>query len=132
MDNPNTSKILYEYGIRSYIVEGVKIHKNKDGYAYVPVNMEIWHALRAYQDEQRKKGVPIMSVPGWRDRDYDFKETNYTFAIHTNDPCMRCVVYNCEEPGPRTPFTHDLKVVGRFTNFRWRDGYPKETQKQTI
>jgi hypothetical protein len=85
-----------------------------------------WHALRAYQDEQRKKGEPIKpnECKPMR-RDYGLPDVTFQYypcPDYPNDPPQ----VNLFNPG--TVWAH-----AKFTNFRWRPGHgPKETLNQSI
>lgn len=82
---------------------------------------ECWGYLRAYQDEQRKKGVPIeiqtfdMSK-SWHSRDYNHVDekgntvNNFFFGTYT--------------PNIQQRFNENFTAY--FKNFRWRPGHPKK------
>lgn len=84
---------------------------------------EEWQALRAYQDAERKKGVPInMSDEKrefWYLRDYDFIHEDGTVEKYTFDSVEGQPVINVD---------WNFLLTGQFTNFRWKAGYPKGGQ----
>lgn len=131
-------KEAYHAGQRAYIRDGYNVigttvfGKMVTYQEVLNSDMDIWHALRAYQDAERKKGRDCYkehSPDGlnWNDRGYNVNgnghHTNFFFSFDWRKPVIE--VYHCdgsgyedEEPGP----------IGQFTNFRWRAGYPKKAQ----
>jgi hypothetical protein len=122
---------MYEKGQRAYIREGVDdlggweshIVMNPDGsFRHYENNLlPQWYALRAYQDEQRKKGEPIVLPEysaSWHGMDYGTHDLNFMFFSENRRPIIHA--YEVRLPG---------KKVARFTNFRWRPGHgPKPLQ----
>lgn len=110
------TKYQHDKGTRAYLsFQGNKFLQDSDGnmwpvYSTDEESVKDWHALRAYQDAERKKGVPItLSHHGelrWFQRDY----SNFNFlTTYSYEPYILC-------------------DKARFTNFRWRAGYPKGGQ----
>ena len=115
----------YEQGFRAYVyADGKHFYKHQEtGMEHkVYGTMDQWHALRAYQDEQRKKGVPIL----WEQVPYDFVEdlaTAYQAVSGRMDGTFTIRGYT------------DLLSKhphGQFTNFRWREGYPKKNDHYAV
>ena len=108
----------YNKGERAYMsFQGSMFLQDIDGnmwpvYSTDNASVQDWHALRAYQDEQRKKGVSIncFQIPRFADRDQVIKDVEYIFGFNQDDPEIRV-------------FSDSL--IAKFTNFRWREGYPK-------
>jgi murein tripeptide amidase MpaA len=77
-----------------------------------------WHALRAYQDEQRKKGEPIIMTDNEAlqfSRLCLRSETQFNYVhAYTGQPGIQSIT-------PLKPYGQ--RVNGRFTNFRWRPGH---------
>lgn len=82
------------------------------------LDTEKWHALRAYQDAERKKGVPIvMTIPE--------AQANWFHLDCHHDG----ILYNFHAMPKRYGIAPEITVghdLAKFTNFRWRAGYPKE------
>lgn len=131
MDNAMIER-LYNRGIRAYVSDRgnyfdeppIDPDDPDDGgatpfaWAYKD-GEEMWHALRAYQDAERKKGTQIkMYIGEWHHRDYKWPEgTNVVFCLTAAD-----------EPRIYLMSKHTEVEIGKFTNFRWRAGYPKGGQ----
>lgn len=81
---------------------------------------EMWHALRAYQDEQRKKGEPInfRKTPqfhyGWRM--LNVGEYHKIYSDWMGYPHI--MLLESYKPDENT-----RQNLGQFTNFRWRPGH---------
>lgn len=111
---------MYGIGWRAYDI-GSRIFKNINTGSVnecVGHGKLQWHALRAYQDAERKKGVPIL----WDDIANDFMEdfnTDYQSPIGRMDGTF--VLKAWTDLSSKAPH-------GQFTNFRWRAGYQKGGQ----
>lgn len=87
-------------------------------------HIEFWQAIRAYQDEQRKKGVMIPRTRGWD----NMSTGQFWFTSPTEKDITEPIVkvydghYDEEESKP----------IGQFTNFRWKAGYPKNEIRTTM
>jgi hypothetical protein len=95
---------MYNGNIRSVIRDGVKLFadmNHPDKIAWTG-HYKIWQALRAYQDEQRKKGEII-------------RVENYI----QGQRLTRLIPGLAYRPDGSVFFTF---YGGRFTNFRWRPG----------
>jgi hypothetical protein len=119
----------FDKGWRAYQkTDGKPFFQSQDGEEFkVYGTMDVWHALRAYQDEQRKKGVPITydSVEDQLPEPYVSEGVMATYLCQFGGGVE---IQLAKYKGPR----ERTYRIARFTNFRWREGYPKETQKQTI
>jgi hypothetical protein len=124
MDNVKYTSEAYESGLRAYEKLGEMCWQWTEGGIYRKVDaheVKDWHSLRAYQDEQRKKGVPIVMSS---EEAIEFgrlchripTQFNYVNA-YTGHPGIQSIT-------PQKPYGQI--VNGRFTNFRWREGYPKQ------
>ena len=113
-------KQRYDEGMRACLLPGdvhVYTYQNVDKYFPV-INPDLWIDLRAYQDEQRKKGEPIVMSS---DEALEFgrlchripTQFNYVHAF-TGHPGIQSIT-------PQKPYGQI--VNGRFTNFRWRHGH---------
>jgi hypothetical protein len=118
---------LYTSGIRAFKRGDedctVTWFQKSDGSRWPHEGSFIWDRLRAYQDEQRKKGEPITLFIGeWHNRDYVQKEgQEVIFALN-----------HLDRPEIRT-FSRATEGVAKFTNFRWRPGHgQKEKAKVRI
>jgi hypothetical protein len=123
--------------ISAYYSSGLRAYQNLDGGLFLQelsapfqkyetdVPSEFWHALRDYQDEQRKKGEPILI--GTKDRmnflsnDYDTPDMQVQFSYEgVGAPCVYIFGTNNY---------HAIFAHAKFTNFRWRPGHgPIKTQ----
>lgn len=114
---------MYVSGFRSallHTVEGDDIHAFSNSSGYHPVEEpDIWHALRAYQDEQRKKGEPISAKDFYNKcyGDYSLKDISFEFRLGGMSgnglPYINCF----------GPYNYPaIACHARFTNFRWRPG----------
>jgi hypothetical protein len=122
-------EVLYNRGGRAYIVDNAMIFQYPEYYKYADgTNLTTWHALRAYQDEQRKKGEPIrFDAPlgetylPWNRRTYG----EFWFGSRATRPGEKrqpvIEVFSFDH-------AHILKnQIARFTNFRWKPGHgPKK------
>jgi len=112
---------MYNEGIRSYVdSEGDVLHQDKDGNQWEPGYLETWKVLRAYQDEQRKKGEPIVFTDWdaenrWLNRDHgEIGVYRSSFAVRQEwDQTKRPRIYAFDRE-------HCSAI---FTNFRWRPGH---------
>lgn len=115
---------MYDQGIRAYCwVDGktkVTFLQDKDGEVIPHEGIYIWPSLRAYQDEQRKKGEPMVMTLSWRPKSYP----GFKFGDMFDGYDLRPAIYvNPVESGG-----HLVGYTGMFTNFRWRPGHgPKAT-----
>jgi hypothetical protein len=120
---------MYESGFRSVLLYSgeSEIHAFSNSEGYHPVEEpDIWHALRAYQDEQRKKGEPILVSPmgaldasKWYHRSYKTQDTTFEFRFGThshNDSKPWINIFSAKN-------YHGVWCHARFTNFRWRPGH---------
>lgn len=131
MDNYAAAVADYNAGYRAYInQDGEKIFNNAEGQGQYasPRREDEWHALRAYQDEQRKKGVPIVfnytkAIKDWFPWDTLLDGRLYNFCGDGTWPKIEPII---------NIITDDGTVVSRFTNFRWREGYPKQVSTEHI
>jgi hypothetical protein len=122
----------YEAGWRAYEnFDGLAVYFKDGVYHNTPISLQklAWSALRAYQDEQRKKGVPIVfpdwgAENSWLSRDHgEIGVYRSSFAIRQEwDQTKRPRIYAFDRE----------HCSGMFTNFRWREGYPKEKHKVRI
>jgi hypothetical protein len=114
------NEMIFDYnnGIRAYQTEEAfkfffeDTSTGRQEWAITLREVDHWHALRAYQDEQRKKGVPIAGTGGeYWDALPSGPQRGFTFHSLGNIP--RIYVYS----GLNNP------PIGQFTNFRWRPGH---------
>lgn len=114
VDNQTISE--YNKGWRAYInYDGKMIFQDtRDGFisGSEDIDVDKWHALRAYQDAKRKKGLPIeinaKSANSWL-------TLSYGHFLSGN-------ILRAATPGIDV-FNQNGIIIGRFTNFRWRAGY---------
>lgn len=118
MDKFRDDAILaYDQGTRAYAKDTGSVFQKADGTQVSVRVWGLWHALRAYQDAERKKGVPItMYIADWQNRDY-FQNEGQLLVFHLD-----------KEDRPHIIARGKIDPIGRFTNFRWRAGYPKGGQ----
>ena len=137
MDIDGIIEMDYNDGVRAYRVDGCMVLHNSTGMQSFdelePMSKTAmyfakrWHALRAYQDEQRKKGEPIewvgseaeyRIINSWLGRDYSVGHVSFSFTVkHSLTPDMRhpnVLVWDTSQ---------NDKVIAKFTNFRWRPGH---------
>jgi hypothetical protein len=125
-------EVLYNRGGRAYIVDNAMIFQYPEYYKYADgTNRVTWHALRAYQDEQRKKGEPIRirgydEADKWREnhRKADVRPP-FFFGSYAENPDLN--EYSCDIPYIKH-YASDGSDLGFFTNFRWRPGHGPEKQ----
>jgi len=134
-------KQRYDEGMRACLLPGdVHVYTYQKVDKYFPViNPDLWMDLRAYQDEQRKKGEPIK---------YDFTKINEIW-YGRNHIADGIKYHYCGASMGANKITPEIVLLpgakmgdfpitgseyGGFKNFRWRPGHvPKgETLKQTI
>ena len=132
MDN-EMIKRLYDRGIRAYVSDrGIYFDEppidpddpNDGGatpFAWAYKDGEaMWHSLRAYQNEQRKKGEPIVlshhGIVRWYNNDYSSNGNTFAFDEVDSRP-MIAVIDQYSSAG-----------LARFTNFRWRPRHPRCSQ----
>ena len=109
MDKFRDDAILaYDQGTRAYVKPTGSIFQKSDGSQVSVRTWPLWESLRAYQDEQRKKGEPIR-WPQLKDRKKWYANTYEEFRFECiND--MPCIDVH-------------KNVIGGFKNFRWRPGH---------
>lgn len=113
----------YNKGERAYMsFQGNMFLQDIDGnmwpvYSTDDASVKEWHALRAYQDAERKKGVPI---------EINAKSANSWLTLSYGH-FLSGSIMKASTPGIDVFDTCGV-IIGRFTNFRWRAGYPKGGQ----
>jgi hypothetical protein len=124
---------LYNKGWRAYFHSGCggQVYFKDGVFKNIVLNtrnsVRVWEALRAYQDEQRKKGEPI---------NYDFQEINENWYGRTHIADGIKYHYCGSSAGDKiTPeivllagaSMGDFPITGGehggFKNFRWRPGH---------
>lgn len=118
-------KQRYDEGMRACLLHGdvhVYTYQNVDKYFPV-INPDLWMDLRAYQDEQRKKGEPIL---------VEHLPKNWFYSTYrTNKDTEFIFGWNSKNWIPNNPrvqvhyryYFGGIDPVGQFTNFRWRPGH---------
>lgn len=111
---------LYTSGIRAYHRVDDKGHsvtyfQKADGSRWPHEGVYVWDSLRSYQDAERKKGVPIEIAA---------KYSN-TWLMLSDGHFLSGSIMKASTPGIDVFDTCGV-IMGRFTNFRWRAGYPKQ------
>lgn len=110
----NTSENWYKVGERAYLLStGEKVFRNGDSMIMAGNTWDTdWDNLRAYQDEQRKKGETI-TLRGTDAEDWCLMDDTNGFYFRVEGIWPEIYV----EDGYNGP------VIGKFTNFRWRPGH---------
>lgn len=123
MDKLTFAKTHYNNGYRAYYRDGGLVFTHPKHYPQYASDPEYWHALRAYQDAERKKGVPIHFEWGMEKKWPGFEVCGISRG---HNYLMPAILVNpvYEEDGSC------YVATGQFTNFRWRAGYPKAVHCQ--
>jgi hypothetical protein len=124
MDKVKIARSWYDKGARAYEHDRPMIRDHTG--EFLPVFsvhvLAVWYELRRYQDEQRKKGVPITAKEFYNTSpgDYSLKDISFEFRLGGMSgnglPYINCFK-SYKYPA--------IACHARFTNFRWREGYPK-------
>ena len=117
-------KIAYDRGIRAYYRDGEPefIDQRFPDANYVWSSLGNWIALRAYQDEQRKKGEPIGRIEGWKGK-------SHVSQNEEGKPCEFNFIHVDHHP---VIFVGHRAEIGIFTNFRWRPGHGPKGMSPTF
>lgn len=119
----------YRVGWRAYQMNGnmvlmspsgVKNDVSNSGKKYA-ILFNQWQALRAYQDAERKKGVPIGPEYFSHEKNYETIDCHFEFRRGglSGDGRPYINVFALKN-------MYSVHCHAKFTNFRWRAGYPKE------
>lgn len=138
MDN----ETLQEFAERSYM-QGCRAFIQHSNLVYVfpkvwgnnpfeCLDSKKWHALRDYQDAERKKGVPIVHTTLADDNNWRMLRNRYRTPNRQIYFGSYLESQDTPEDGPRRPYiklyTESGADLALFTNFCWRAGYPKGGQ----